>query len=169
MPQASRKHCDYRGCDRGLVVDGQATLYIMEEGNPTRAKVVQDLLNNIRMAHELPVKLQESQAEATRVVDKKLRAEAEKLRAEQPATSAKGQGDGSGTRVPKPVVDKWAAIPIPKVYEEVNESNWSFFRLSGVDTRCLQVYRALWRQHARRHYSDLCTTRERGALRIQPS
>ena len=88
MAPAARKYCDYPGCDRGPEVNGQPTPYITDEGIATRADVMADLNNHVRMAHELPLKMQESKAEATRAEAERLRAEAEKLRAEQPP----GQG-----------------------------------------------------------------------------
>ena len=109
MAPAGRKHCDYPGCDRGPVVDGQPTPYVTEEGIATRADVLADLNNHVRMAHELPMKLQESKAEATRAEADRLRAEAEKLRAEQGSSQAEGAGEG--VRNVRPVLDKRAAIP----------------------------------------------------------
>ena len=63
MAPASRKYCDYLKCERGPVLDGQPTPYVTEEGIATRVDVLADLNNHVRMAHELPVKMQESKAE----------------------------------------------------------------------------------------------------------
>ena len=130
MPPATRKICDYPGCTRGPPDDdGNATPYITELGIATRAEVVADLMNHVKMAHELPLKLKESQADATRAEAEKLRAEAEKLRAEQPipAVDAQEHSGGAAVTTPRPVLDKRAAIPRPEVDEGVNESDWSFF------------------------------------------
>ena len=94
MAPATRKYCDYPGCDRGP----ESGPYVTDEGIATRADVMADLNNHVRMAHELPLKLQESKAEATRAEAERLRAEAEKLWAEQGSTQTEGSGEGS--RVP---------------------------------------------------------------------
>ena len=126
MAPAARKYCDYPGCDRGPELNGQPTPYITDEGIATRADVMADLNNHVRMAHELPLKMQESKAEATRAEAERLRAEAEKLRAEQPPGQG-GGGPGEVSREARPVLDKRAAIPRPEIDEGVNESDWSFF------------------------------------------
>ena len=128
MPPATRKVCDYPGCDRGPGdAEGNPTPYVTEEGIPTRAEVVSDLMNHVKMAHELPNKAKESQAEATRAEAEKLRAEAEKLRAERPSGGGAELVEGTTERAGRGIVDKRAAIPRPEVDEGVTESDWSFF------------------------------------------
>lgn len=106
MAPASSKYCDYPGCDWGPVVDSKPTPYVTEEGISTHADVLADLNNHVRMPHELPVKLQESKAEATRAEADRIRAEVEKLQGEQGPAQAEGSGDGS--RSSRPVLDKQA-------------------------------------------------------------
>ena len=123
MPPATRKYCNYPGCDGGDPDGhGNPTPYLTEEGIPTRADVVADLMNHVKMAHELPLKAKEQATEATRAEAEKIRAEAEKIRAEQP----EGR-HGASENVARPVLDKRAVIPRPEVDEGVTESDWSFF------------------------------------------
>ena len=125
MAPATRKSCDFPGCSKGEP-DGQGNLtpYLTEKGLPTRADVSQDLDRHIKMAHELPLKHKEAQAEQTKADADKLRAETEVLRAGTPGTVA---SPGDQSRSLRPVMDKRAAIPRPEVDEGVTESDWSFF------------------------------------------
>ena len=74
------------------------------------------------MAHELPLKHKEANAEQTKADADKLRAEAEVLRAGTSGTTAVGTGE----RGPQPVLDKWAAMPRPEVDEGVTELDCFF-------------------------------------------
>ncbi len=52
LTYATRKLCDYPAFDKGVPDgDGNPTPYLTEEGIATRADVVTDLMNHVKMAH----------------------------------------------------------------------------------------------------------------------
>ena len=85
MPPAARKRCDFPGCDRGQpTADGQPDCYSTPEGLATRELVQADLKEHVEMAHILPIKAVEADERKLLARAALVKAEAEKLRAEQP-------------------------------------------------------------------------------------
>ena len=76
MPPAARKVCDFPGCNRGPPDgDDNPTAYITPPDLQRREEVVADLREHVNMAHELPLKLVETDV-------KKLATETAKIEAE---------------------------------------------------------------------------------------
>ena len=130
MPPATRKHCDFPGCDRGpLDDDGNKSCYVTPEGLPTRAEVMEDIKNHILMAHELPLRHSEAEVNKVKADTAKLEAETAKLLAERPPappTAPTAPPTGSPD-TPASRGDRRDKIPRPVVDENINESDWSFF------------------------------------------
>ena len=112
MPPAKRKLCEHPGCTSGPpdTETGVPTPYVSDEECLTRADVLEDLKNHVRMAHELPLQLQQNNTRQYEV-----ETEREKVQ---------------GTKTPQ--VDKYNekrdSIPRPKIEENATASEWSFFQ-----------------------------------------
>ena len=111
MPPAKRKLCEYPGCTLGPpdTETGVPTPYVSDEECVTRAEVVEDLKNHVKMAHELPFQLQENNT-------RQFKAETERNRLQERPTHTDKFNE------------KRDAIPRPKIEENLTASEWSFFQ-----------------------------------------
>ena len=90
MPHATRRGCDFPGCDRGEPdADGNATPYATSEGLHTRDEVSTDLQGHVFRAHELLLR----HAEAAVA---KVQADTEKIQAETARVVAQQINSGAG-------------------------------------------------------------------------
>ena len=112
MPPAKRKYCEYPGCKSGPPDDvtGAPTPYISDEDCVTRAEVLKDIKQHCKMAHELPLQLQQNNT-------KQYEAETERSKLKDKPTSSSDKFN-----------EKRDAIPRPKVEENTSASEWSFFK-----------------------------------------
>merc|ERR1712059_65973 len=124
MPTAQRKRCDFPGCSSGEQdLDGNSGPYITPEGLALRAEVTADLLQHIKIAHELPLQLLQAQRD-DKIAEAGLRkAEAEKIREERGPTEQPATATTTSTRTNP----KAESIPRPTMDEGATESDWSFF------------------------------------------
>ena len=106
--------CEYPGCSAGPPgQDQQPTAYITHEDNRTRAEVMQDLLNHVNMAHQLPLQQQQLQQQLG-----------------QPQVQ-NTEDDRRPTA--HPFLQKRDSIPRPTIEENASESDWTFFKHNGSD------------------------------------
>ena len=98
MPPAAKKQCDFPGCDRGQpTADSQPDCYTTPEGFATRELVHAELIEHVGMAHILPTEAVEAEEKRLLVQANLVKAEAEKIRAEQPQEQRTAKKAGSST------------------------------------------------------------------------
>ena len=133
MPPAARKLCDFPGCTSGPPDDNsQPTPYITAQDCQTRAEVMDDLKTHIRVAHEIPFQMAKDSTLRIAIEAMKIEAEAAKLRTERPTPvssprSTDLSGDSDVTPAPNLPRDKKESLPRPKIQEQCNDTDWSFF------------------------------------------
>ena len=133
MPNATRKICPFPHCSLSEPDDdGNPTPYVTPPELQRRDEVTADLKDHVFMAHELPLHHTESDtklmAEAT-----KIREEAAKINAESAAHAPPQQQQQQAAPVlqqlpPQQSKQKGDRIPRPVVDENINESDWGFFK-----------------------------------------
>ena len=130
MPPAQRKRCDFPGCSSGEQdLDGNAGPYITAEGLALRAEVTADLLQHVKIAHELPLQHLQAQRDAHAAEAGLRKAEAEKIREER---GPPPEPTEPAPPLPARSTPKVEPLPRPKIDEGSTESDWSFFKQQWV-------------------------------------
>ena len=128
MPHATRKRCDFPGCDRGQPdEDGKPDCYTTPEGLATRELVQLDLREHVEMAHLLPIKALEAEEKKLVAQANLLNEEANRIRADRPQNQDPPDTANAATRPNTSSGAKMEKIPHPTIEEGVSEGDWGFF------------------------------------------
>ena len=124
MAPAQRKRCDFSRCSAGDPdEDGNSRPYVPTEGLALRTEVTADLLQHVKIAHELPLQILQALRDAHTAEAGLRKAEAEKIREER---SPQDPALPAAATTPR-TNPKAESIPCPTVDEGATESDWSFF------------------------------------------
>ena len=123
MPNASRRTCDYPGCDSGPPdANNLRGPYVTSLDNVRREEVTDDLKNHVEMAHLLPIRLEEAATKKIEAEANKLLAEAQRIQADREPVVQQPQA-GAGHPPPDTAQrrfnEKRDVIPRPRVEENI--------------------------------------------------
>ena len=121
MPNATRRSCDYPGCDAGPPdANNIHRPYVTHPDNVRREEVTEDLKQLVEMAHLLPIRLEEA-------ASCKIEAEANKILAEAQRLTTSLDPPAQIPSEARRYKDKRDSIPRSKIEENITESDWGFF------------------------------------------
>ena len=134
MPNATRKICNFPGCTAGEPdADENPTPYITPPYLQRRDKVSDDLKQHVFMAHELPLRHADAannklMAEATKIREETAKINAEAAARAPPQPQQQQPASAPQQVPPQQPKQKGDRIPRPVVDENINESDWGFFK-----------------------------------------
>ena len=129
MAPATRKVCDFPGCDAGEP-DGDdcPQPYATPSNLQTRDEVSQDLREHVFRAHELPLRVSEAAVNKLKAETGKIQAETARVVADRPAPApVQVQAPQYSEHTTPRMQDRRDKIPHPQVDEGISQSDWNFF------------------------------------------
>ena len=128
MPNATRRSCDYPGCDAGPPdANNIHRPYVTHPDNVRREEVTEDLKQLVEMAHLLPIRLEEAASCKIEAEANKILAEAQRLTASRDPPAQVPRSDNEQPSEARRYKEKIDSIPRPKIEENITESDWGFF------------------------------------------
>ena len=125
MPNATRKICNFPNCSYGDPDDdGNLTPYVTPPDLQRRDEVTSDLKDHVFMAHELPLRHEE-------IATARITAETAQIQAQNDARQPVQQQPPAPQQPLQPPPQnkqKGDRIPRPSLEENINESDWGFFK-----------------------------------------